>query len=195
VFLIYPIALLIAIFNAHFLYDASLVINHSEEAFHASTLGKVNPIGHRPLATNSGNQIGFQLPYMESTESDKMHTFDSFNPDQFKADILHEMQSLFAQQNAHRTKSETAKHTPVSVANNPPIEHRFTSDRQPKKQAPKKHGQRVEGNESRIAILAAYRSLKDAKKKPTHQRIADITGISRNTVGKHVRELKREKLI
>ena len=183
VFLIYPIALLIAIFNAHFLLDASLIISHSEEAQSASTTGMQSKFRPSTLATNSGNQIGFKLPYMERDQAQTNSTVSDFDPVQFKEELLQELSSMIR------------KETPAKGDNLPPVQFQFSSTRQPDRSAPKKHGKRADSIEARAAILATYRAIKAQGQKPTYEAISKATRYSKKTVGNHIREMKREKII
>jgi hypothetical protein len=187
VFLIYPIALLIAIFNAHFLLDASFVINAPGEAQASIKQRKRTPNLTGTLATNTGNQIGFKLPYMERKGATQNDTFEGFDPAQFKADILHEIKGMLAD----------GKNTPLPVKgdNFPPVQFQFSSTRQPDRSAPKKHGKRADSIEARAAILATYRAIKAQGQKPTYEAISKATRYSKKTVGNHIREMKREKII
>ena len=56
-------------------------------------------------------------------------------------------------------------------------------------------GLRVDALEARGAILSAVRTLRDCGERPVQRRIAEITGYTERTVGKHVRELRREGLL
>jgi len=183
VFLIYPIALLISLFNAHFLLDASLIISHSEEAQSASTTGMQSKFRPSTLATNSGNQIGFKLPYMERDQAQTNSTVSDFDPVQFKEELLQELSSMIR------------KETPAKGDNLPPVQFQFSSTRQPDRSAPKKHGKRADSIEARAAILATYRAIKAQGQKPTYEAISKATRYSKKTVGNHIREMKREKII
>lgn len=187
VFLIYPIALLIAIFNAHFLYDASLIINQRRGGEASTPTAQKQPFKPAPLATNTAPQIGFKVPYMEREQVHEKRTLNDFDPAQFKADILHEIKGILAEQK--NTKQ------PVKGDNLPPVQYQFSSTKQPDRKAPRKHGKRADSIEARAAILAAFRAIKSQGQKPTYEAISKATRYSKKTVGNHVRELKREKLI
>lgn len=179
VFLIYPIALLIAIFNAHFLLDASIVINTPVEAQSASTTGKKTTFSTATLATNTSPQIGFKLPYMDRKGPTQNDTFEGFDPAQFKADILHEIKDILSRQDAqpHPAKVRESLHTDSKV-----ILHNATPYNLGKKYNLSAH-QKKQLNKVNKAYTRLY---KKEGKRPTYTAIADATGLDRRTVKKYV---------
>lgn len=179
VFLIYPIALMIAVFNAHFLIDATAAISGKLTSSAAPQgEGLAMPAGYQ-----AGNLAAAPIGYKKQHKNGMTRP----NFDQMKEELLREITDIL--------EAQKVTALPVKGDNLPPLEYRFTSDRQPARNAPKKHGKRADSVEARTAILSAHRAIKAQGKRPTYQAISKATGYSIKTVGNHVRELKREKVI
>jgi hypothetical protein len=116
---------------------------------------------------------------MERKEVTKNDTFEGFDPDQFKADILHEIKDILSRQDAQPQPAinRESLHTDSKV-----ILHNSTPYNLGKKYNLSAH-QKKQLNKVNKAYTRLY---KKEGKRPTYTALADATGLDRRTAKKYV---------
>ena len=142
-----------------------------------------NPIGFATAHNRQSDQIGYKSP-SQNGENGNSNTSQNGENGKLLNTILAKLEQL-----------EKRKPNDGTLSINLQNGKRFSSTNQPAQKGPKRNGHRVEANESRVAILAAYNALQQEGKKPTQAAISEATGISRKTVGNHIRAMKKEGII
>jgi len=182
VFLIYPIALLISIFNAHFLIDVKEIYHEIDSG---RKLGKITNLFQTRLRTTAkkSDTIGFKLPHQHEQAYQDYEINIPMDFEQWQTDVMDEMKRLNEQLKAvQHVQPEPSKDREILHKKSKVILSKDTPYNLGKKYNLNGHEKR-QLNKVNRSYMKLYTKL---GKRPSYTAMANDCGLDRRTVKKYV---------